>query len=1273
MFGEDTMKTEKRNVLRACILTMLLAMPVAGSYASSTLWTEGEEISDEYTLPPWRYGVTVDKNDEKVKATGDVIINNNDSSDSWPIIGASGQGNKSFTLDMDGHSLTTGDRGFFINFSGGNDNKVTITNADNIVSNFHKVSSIFSWGKGHTISLDAKNNIKLNKIENDYSTSPIFVGDVDSFLSLSAGQDVVVTNGSVSRTIELNKSGKAEIHAGHDVILNQSYGMDSQYGTMEMIHAKNQSQLSISADNDIRFNNKDVNRVVFGTNKGEVNFKAVNDIIYNNQKEKANPVHVLESGSKATIEAGHDIILKDVPSVNMFDLKGGSSATVGAGHDISVSTKSGQVVSLIDTDASSAANITAGRDMTLDIGVAAPVVHAKGTVNLKAGNDMTLSTAGANGANLSIANLYAEGETGVITAEATNGTLTISNNGAVGAYADNGGSITLGGKVVMNTAGGAVVTDGGKITFNGPSLTLKSSTVGLTADKGDIVLDGTADIDAVDGAIAQNGGTLLFNGPLAIRSTDIGLIADDDNSRITVEGEAVLDGADGAVAQNGGMLLFNGPLTIHSTATGLTADEGGITLDGAAVLTAADGAIAENGGTILFNGPLTLTSTATGLTADGSNITVGGEASLTGADGAVAQNDGTILFNGPLTLTSTATGLMADGSNIAVGGEASLTGADGAVAQNGGTILFNGPLTLTGTATGLMADGSTITVGGEASLNGADGVVAQNDGMITFNGPLTIHSTDTALRAVDGGVIDASAADAGKYIDGHIVADGGSVSLELNKAGSYLTGTTTVSDGADLARAAYRNRAADGTDESTGTLDLTLQNGTVWNMTGDSSLTSLTNNGTVNMKDSSRTGQQLTVNTLSGEGTLAMDLDWLSNQGTKGATANSDYVTVTDSATGTQKVVADSSAMNLDKMTVNDRLYIASLQNSDAVLTSSIQGRIAHKGHLYDPVIGLTQETTDDTTDWYFTAVDTVESNVVPAADVQNRALFDLATNMDTLNKRLGEARYADGENSGMWARWNYRHLGRDSYDGHGNRFELGYDAPVNGDDGDLLRQGLSFSYLKSRTSFDEGNGKYKGYTGSLYRTWFGQSGHYLDVVGRIGKMNGEGTTRLFDGDESKNSFGTWYQQASVEWGRKKVLNDAWYIEPQSQLQYTHINGHDFRTNDGVGQDFDSVHSFIGRLGFRLGRDIDANKAWYFKADILHEFAGNRTFNLTSVDGLERLRFDKTDHDTWYDIGAGITAELSNDRSLWLEFERNFNGSYDNEWELNAGMTWRFH
>ena len=640
-------------------------------------------------------------------------------------------------------------------------------------------------------------------------------------------------------------------------------------------------------------------------------------------------------------------------------------------------------------------------------------------------------------------------------------------------------------------------------------------------------------------------------------------------------------------------------------------------------------------------------------------------------------DDGTItakVMDGAMSISNDGSvGAYANnGGSITLGGPVVMKVGSGAMATNNGTILFKGPVTLQSSATGLTADGGSITLEGDAAMNTTDGAVATNGGTILFNGPLTLHSTDTALRAADGGTIDATAADSDKYIEGNVVSNGGTVSLDLNTAGSYLTGTTSVSDSTASLDSSLNRAAVSDSADSTGTLNLNLGNGTVWNVTGDSSLTNLTNNGTVNMSDSNRTGQQVTAKTLSGTGTLVMDLDWLSNQGTKGVTANSDYLKVTDSATGTQTLVSDPTVMNLDKTGVDDRLYVAELNNSEAVLTSSIQQRNVNKGHLYDYIIGLTHETTGDTTDWYFGSVGNVESNVVPAATVQNRTLFDMATNVDTLNKRLGEARYADGEDSGMWARLTYRHLGRDSYDGHSNRFELGYDT-VKPSDASTIRQGLSFNYLKSQTSFDTGNGKYKGYTGSFYRTWFGQKGHYLDIVGRLGRLNGEGTARLVNGDESKSSFGTWYQQASVEWGRKKGLDNQWYIEPQSQLQYTHINGTNFRTSDGIHQDFDSSHSLIGRLGFRLGKDLDANTSWYFKADILHEFAGNRTFDLTSFDGLERIRYDKTNHDTWYDVGAGITAELSHDRSLWFELERTFNGSYGKDWELNAGMTWRFH
>ena len=1019
------MRKERRKVLRACILTMLMAMPVAGVWAAEEYPLSGDKIGGEYHIEG-RNNAIFFRQSRDVEAVSDVIISNTEAADgdttndtTRSIIGATDGSNKVFTLDMKGHSLISGGYGSFVNLTNGSHNKIIVKNAKNIVSTSHLSNDIHATGTGHVISLEAAEDIQLNREDTIEDKYPIIYWGGENDLSLSSGNNIVMNNKDDVVMVYVEKQGRAHLVADNDIIFNSDGRPNEVNGHQAVIH-----------------------------------IEAGHDIIHYQNHENSNPVYYLGDETEAHVKAGHDLIIDSVYSTNLFNVKDGSSADVVAGNDIIFKVKTlaltpsaysmynsnlslqsrnffsnaqrtlrtrddsqltvradydlifdtpGAIdeLSMIAVNANSIADVSAGHDLLLNIGVVAPNVHVDtgGKANLTAGNDMTLSAAGKDAGNPLASNLYVND--GTITAKVIDGTLSISNDGAVGAYADNGGSITLEGPVVM----------------------------------------------------------------------DVGT-------------------------------------------------------------------------------------------------------------GAAAANDGAILFKGPLTL----------------------------------------------------------------------------------------HGTDTALRAVDGGVIHADAADTEKYIDGNVVAQGGTVSIDLNKVGSYLTGTTSVSDG--TASALERAAAA---DSRTGMLNVTLGNGTVWNVTGNSSLTNLTNNGVVHMTDSSRTGQEVMAKTLSGTGTMAMDLDWLSNQGTKGATANSDYLKVTDSAAGTQALVSDPTVMNLDKMAVNDRLYVAELNNSDAVLSSSIQQRNVYKGHLYDYLIGLTHETTGDTTDWYFGSVAQVESNVVPAAKVQNRAFFDMATNMDTLNKRLGEARYADGENSGMWARWTYRHLGRDSYDGHGNRFELGYDDVDKRDDGSTLRQGLSFSYLKSQTSFAEGNGKYKGYTGSFYQTWLGQKGHYLDVVGRIGKMNGEGTTKLFNGDESKSSFGTWYQQASVEWGRKKALNNRWYIEPQSQLQYTHINGKNYRTGDGISQDFDSMNSLIGRLGFRLGRDIDAKTSWYFKADILHEFAGNRTFDLTSVDGLERLHFDKTSHDTWYDIGAGITAELSHDRSLWFEFERTFNGSYGRDWELNAGMTWRFH
>ena len=119
-------------------------------------------------------------------------------------------------------------------------------------------------------------------------------------------------------------------------------------------------------------------------------------------------------------------------------------------------------------------------------------------------------------------------------------------------------------------------------------------------------------------------------------------------------------------------------------------------------------------------------------------------------------------------------------------------------------------------------------------------------------------------------------------------------------------------------------------------INIALQNGAVWRVTGDSSLTKLENSSFLNMSDYTHTGTSLTANNLSGngDGLVLMDLDWNSNGGLKEKTDNSDYITATESATGTFTLLSERSLMHLENMEINDRLYFATLTNSDAVFTA---------------------------------------------------------------------------------------------------------------------------------------------------------------------------------------------------------------------------------------------------------------------------------------------------------------------------------------------------
>ena len=687
------------------------------------------------------------------------------------------------------------------------------------------------------------------------------------------------------------------------------------------------------------------------------------------------------------------------------------------------------------------------------------------------------------------------------------------------------------------------------------------------------------------------------------------------------------------------------------------------------------------------------------------DLTAGGTIALEneGATAAYADYYGNINFNGSTAINGAGTGALAVGN---------------------GKINFNGDTIMSGVGIGASASSdidpwaeelSKVTFNDDVMIDASEtGASAKYNSDVVFNKGLAIDAKDNAFYTESAGRIQALATGVDKVIKGNMQALNGQIDVLLDTANSSFTGKTELQnieklyviddeeeyddDDLDVDTYAADDEDVDDSDDDweepeyppvdeTPHINIALKNGAVWTVTGDSSLTNLANDAFVNLSDANRTGTSLTAQTLSGTGTIAMDLDWNSNGGAKEKTANSDYLTVTDSATGTQALVSDKASMHLDAMGVNDRLYFATLANSDAVFTSPITQRNVQKGHLYDYIIGIDSETTmettaadtmvdraaaDTTTDWFFGTVGYTESPVVETGRINSNIMYDLVTDVDTLNKRMGDVRNMNTDPDGWWARTTYTHQDRDSYSGHSNRFELGKDFVTARDDGSVVHQGAVFTYLRSSDSFDNGNGKYKRYSGSLYHTWLGNNGQYVDVVGRIGKVMGNSHTFLINGDQSDSSLGTWYQQASVETGKTYDLEDGWYFEPQAQLQYTHMNSKSYTSSDGIHHDLDSVNSFIGRLGFRLGQKMNDKASWYVKGDILHEFSGDGGIQLTSANGLERIDYSRDGKDTWYDLGAGLTTELSPASSLWFEFERKFSGTYNNDWEFNGGISWKF-
>lgn len=435
---------------------------------------------------------------------------------------------------------------------------------------------------------------------------------------------------------------------------------------------------------------------------------------------------------------------------------------------------------------------------------------------------------------------------------------------------------------------------------------------------------------------------------------------------------------------------------------------------------------------------------------------------------------------------------------------------------------------------------------------------------------------------------------------------------------------------------------------------------------------------------------KVTIGELKGNGGIfKVDLDWDTNKdqyglGQKNETENSDYIyieKVGKDASGSQQIVDfDASKAHLENMEINkDKLYFANVEKGTTsfITASSVY---SNAGNVFDYTYGTGSEKGTNGTDWYI-AVSGKSAESNPNFSAANGAMYAgyaLGTELDTLNKRMGEARYLE-EDDGVWVRYRHSKTGwDDTYETNGDMFQLGFDNEVTEKDGKHYR-GVAIDYTDADTSIMgiSGEGEHERYAVSLYDTWLGEKGHYRDLVLRGGRINSDyDVSGAFSNgyEDIGGDYHQWFGSISAEWGRKNDMGTGWYFEPQVQAQLARVGGASYVSDSGVDVDQDGTTSLIGRAGFRIGReyvkDNGKHDNFYIKADLLHEFAGDKSFSLTGNDGRYDKEYDG--QETWCDVGIGADISLGKNSYFWADVERTFGADFDNTWQVNGGFRWEF-
>lgn len=347
-------------------------------------------------------------------------------------------------------------------------------------------------------------------------------------------------------------------------------------------------------------------------------------------------------------------------------------------------------------------------------------------------------------------------------------------------------------------------------------------------------------------------------------------------------------------------------------------------------------------------------------------------------------------------------------------------------------------------------------------------------------------------------------------------------------------------------------------------------------------------------------------------------------------------------------------------------------QNMDFETTEIESGGL----YNYKPLIEMENNSDEQINKWYLT-------NIVKGSETDNGKVPVIAAaaafsgwrwwnENDTLLKRMGELRYSE-DDGGDWLRIARSKQEGVGFEGKTTMFQFGYDRRQEVENG-IWRKGIALSRGETDADFQGGKGNIINTSLAAYATWLGKKDHYWDIVLKGSRLRNDYETYGKYSDHGLNK--NWAASISAEYGRKKMLNtEGWFLEPQAQLTYGHMWGDDYLTEQDIKVRQDDSDSLVGRLGLVLSREMtdteNRSQRFYLKASVLHEFMGSDRFHLQDGRG-ETLYVENELGGTWYEVGLGINAVISDRTHLYLDIEKSFKGKIDTPYRIEAGVRWEF-